>query len=55
MAHLPHFIVDLALILAVAGITTLIFRKINQPVVLGYIIAGMLVGPHFSLISHCCR
>jgi CPA2 family monovalent cation:H+ antiporter-2 len=50
MAHLPHFIVDLALILAVAGITTLIFRKIHQPVVLGYIIAGVLVGPHISLV-----
>ncbi|HMG92454.1 MAG TPA: cation:proton antiporter [Chryseolinea sp.] len=49
MAHLPHFIVDLALILGVAGVTTLIFRKINQPVVLGYIIAGFLVGPHVSL------
>ncbi len=50
MPHLPHFIVDLALILAVAGVTTLIFRKIKQPVVLGYIIAGFLVGPHFALI-----
>lgn len=50
MGHLPHFITDLALILAVAGITTLIFRKINQPVVLGYIIAGFLVGPHVSLV-----
>jgi len=49
MAHLPHFIVDLALILGVAGVTTLIFRRINQPVVLGYIIAGLLVGPHVSL------
>lgn len=50
MAHLPPFIVDLALILAVAGVTTLLFKKINQPVVLGYIIAGFLVGPHVSLI-----
>ena len=49
MAHLPHLITDLGLILAVAGITTLIFRKIRQPVVLGYIIAGFLVGPHVSL------
>ena len=49
MAHLPHLIADLGLILAVAGITTLIFRKIRQPVVLGYIIAGFLVGPHVSL------
>lgn len=50
MPHLPAFIVDLSLILAVAGVTTLIFRKIKQPVVLGYIIAGFLVGPHFGLI-----
>ena len=49
MAHLPNLITDLGLILAVAGITTLIFRKIRQPVVLGYIIAGFLVGPHVSL------
>ncbi|HEY3404403.1 MAG TPA: cation:proton antiporter [Ohtaekwangia sp.] len=49
MTHLPHLITDLALILAVAGITTLLFKKINQPVVLGYIIAGFLVGPHISL------
>ena len=49
MAHVPHLITDLGLILAVAGITTLIFRKIHQPVVLGYIIAGFLVGPHVSL------
>jgi monovalent cation:H+ antiporter-2, CPA2 family len=50
MAHLPHFITDLALILAVAGVTTLLFKIINQPLVLGYIIAGFLVGPHFSLM-----
>jgi CPA2 family monovalent cation:H+ antiporter-2 len=49
MPHLPGFIIDLALILAVAGVTTLIFRKIRQPVVLGYMIAGFLVGPHFAL------
>lgn len=49
MAHVPHLITDLGLILAVAGVTTLIFRKIRQPVVLGYIIAGFLVGPHVSL------
>jgi CPA2 family monovalent cation:H+ antiporter-2 len=50
MSHLPHFITDLALILAVAGVTTLFFRRIHQPVVLGYIIAGFLVGPHVSLM-----
>src|SRR5688572_19876917 len=50
MVHLPHLITDLALTLAVAAITTLIFKKIHQPVVMGYIIAGFLVGPHVSLI-----
>lgn len=50
MTHLPHFVTDLGLILAVAAITTLIFKKIKQPVVLGYIIAGFLVGPHSSLL-----
>lgn len=49
MNHLPYLIADLALILAVAAATTLLFKKINQPVVLGYIIAGFLVGPHVSL------
>jgi CPA2 family monovalent cation:H+ antiporter-2 len=50
MNHLPHLITDLALILATAAVTTLLFKRINQPVVLGYIIAGFLVGPHVSLM-----
>lgn len=37
---------DLALILIVAGITTIIFKKMRQPLVLGYIVAGFLVSPH---------
>lgn len=49
MIHLPPLIRDLALILGAAGFTTLIFKKLKQPVVLGYIIAGLLVGPHFSI------
>lgn len=49
MAHLPMLIKDLALILGAAGIITLFFKKIRQPVVLGYIIAGLLVGPNFKL------
>lgn len=48
MAELPVLIQDLALILAVACITTLIFKKLNQPLVLGYIVAGFLAGPHFA-------
>lgn len=50
MVHLPELIRDLALILIAGAITTLIFRQIRQPLVLGYIIAGFLVGPHFSLL-----
>jgi CPA2 family monovalent cation:H+ antiporter-2 len=49
MGHLPSLIQDLALILIAAAITTLLFKKIKQPIVLGYIIAGFLVGPHLSL------
>src|SRR3712207_8319465 len=37
---------DLALILIVAGITTIIFKKMRQPLVLGYIVSGFLVSPH---------
>lgn len=46
MSHLPALISDLGLILSVAAVTTLVFKKIKQPLVLGYIIAGLLVGPH---------
>ncbi len=49
MGHLPSLIQDLALILITAAITTLLFKRIKQPLVLGYIIAGFLVGPHLSL------
>lgn len=45
MEHLPPLIRDLALILLCAGIVTVVFRRINQPVVLGYLLAGLLVGP----------
>jgi monovalent cation:H+ antiporter-2, CPA2 family len=50
MNHLPALIRDLGLILIVAGITTLIFRKLKQPLVLGYILAGLLVSPNFKLL-----
>lgn len=46
MNHLPDLIKDLALILAVAGIVALIFKRLKQPLVLGYIVAGFLAGPH---------
>ena len=48
MSELPELVQDLALILVVAGFVTLIFKKLKQPLVLGYIVAGFLVSPHMS-------
>ncbi|WP_072530450.1 cation:proton antiporter domain-containing protein [Bacteroides ilei] len=48
MSHLAPLISDLALILICAGVMTLIFKKLKQPLVLGYIVAGFLCSPHFS-------
>ena len=48
MENLPALFADLALILVTAGITTVIFKWLKQPVVLGYIIAGFLIGPNFE-------
>ena len=50
MTHLPTLIQDLAIILMTAALVTILCRKIGQPVVLGYIIAGLLVGPNVSLV-----
>lgn len=50
MAELPALIKDLALILVVAGAVTLIFKKLKQPLVLGYIVAGFLVSPNMPYI-----
>lgn len=49
MAHVPTLVSDLALILITAGIVTILFKWLKQPVVLGYIIAGFLISPHFYL------
>lgn len=49
MGHLPKLIEDLALILIVAAFVVLLFRKIKQPLVLGYIIAGFLVSPNLNI------
>lgn len=48
MAHLHDFIGDLALILITAGIATILFKWLKQPVVLGYIVAGFIAGPYIS-------
>ena len=46
MNELPYLVKDLALILIVAGIVTVVFKKLKQPLVLGYVMAGFLVSPH---------
>lgn len=45
---MESLISDLALILISAGIVTIIFKRLKQPLVLGYIVAGFLAGPHMS-------
>ena len=52
--HALSFIQDLAVIMLVAGAVTIIFHRFKQPVVLGYILAGLIIGPHtppYSLIN----
>lgn len=52
--HLAPLIIDLAIILVVAAIMSFIFQKLKQPVVLGYIITGLVIGPHtppFQLVK----
>ena len=48
MAEIEPLIADLALILICAGVMTLIFKKLKQPLVLGYIVAGFIAGPHLA-------
>ena len=49
MSHLPTLIADLALILMSASIITLLFKWLKQPLVLGYIVAGLLAGPYVQI------
>ncbi|WP_287029343.1 cation:proton antiporter [Pseudomonas sp. UBA6310] len=44
--HAISFIQDLAVIMLIAGVVTILFHRFKQPVVLGYIVAGFLIGPH---------
>ncbi len=43
------FLTSLTVVLAVAAVTTVVFQRLRQPVVLGYIIAGLIVGPHVPI------
>lgn len=50
MHSIHSLIIDLTLITIYAGITTLIFKKLKQPTVLGYILAGIFAGPFFNFV-----
>ncbi|NVB82135.1 MAG: potassium transporter [Kofleriaceae bacterium] len=49
MTSAHEFLVALTVVLCVAGVTTVVFQRLRQPVVLGYILAGLLIGPHLPL------
>ncbi|MEZ4404897.1 MAG: cation:proton antiporter [Polyangiales bacterium] len=44
------FLEDLALALCVAAVTTVVFQRLRLPVVLGYLLAGVIVGPHIEAV-----
>jgi CPA2 family monovalent cation:H+ antiporter-2 len=44
--HSLSFLQDLAVVMVVAGVVTILFHRLKQPVVLGYILAGFIIGPH---------
>src|ERR671931_2341703 len=48
--HDAHeFLKSLSIVLGVAAVTTVLFQRLRQPVVLGYLIAGLIVGPHVPI------
>jgi len=65
--HTATFLQDLEMVMIVAGLVTVVCHRLKQPVVLGYIIAGVIIGPHtptlllvhrWSLLTdrwHLCR
>jgi len=63
--HSVAFLQDLAVVRIVAGLVTIVFHRFKQPVVLGYILAGVIIGPHtppystgawpISSIDSCAR
>jgi len=46
---MPDFLANLAVVLGVAAVTTIVFHRLRQPVVLGYLLAGLIVGPHLPV------
>jgi CPA2 family monovalent cation:H+ antiporter-2 len=49
MADAHHFLTNLALVLCVAALTTVLFRRLKQPVIFGYLLAGLIIGPYIPI------
>lgn len=47
--EIPQLIIDLAIMLSTAAVVTIVFKKLKIPTILGYILAGFLIGPHFPM------
>ena len=47
--EVPQLITDLAIMLTTAAVVTILFRRLRIPTILGYIVAGFLIGPHFPM------
>ena len=50
--EIPQLIVDLAIMLTTAAVVTIVFKKLRIPTILGYIVAGFLIGPHFPMFMN---
>lgn len=48
--EIPEFLRNLALVLCTAAVTTVVFHRLRQPVVFGYLLAGLFIGPHFPAV-----
>ena len=49
MPEATDFLRNLALVLCVAAVTTVVFQRLRQPVIFGYLMAGLIIGPHIPL------
>src|SRR5262249_6900564 len=49
MHEASQFLANLAMVLGVAAVTTVVFHQLRQPVVLGYLLAGLIIGPHLPV------
>ena len=49
MEDAHHFLQNLAMVLCVAAVTTVVFQRLRQPVVFGYLLAGLIIGPHIPI------